>query len=140
MGDGPLRRGTGIVEPIMAQFRSNKSKTGVGYDGHDKVQTSSKAFPKHNDSPSSTLAWVPKQKDIHTLATTDIMHDDDDDDSTKWEFESLSKESLHDKECDVVHIPTPNRSTPQITTQSSRSTSLRNRAHQDDLEEEGHVE
>lgn len=129
MEDGPLGKGTGIIKPIMAQFRSNMSKIGVGYDGNDQVQTSSKACPRHNDPPSSNLAWVPKQRSNHTSAIIDIINNDDDDDYTKWEFESLSEESLHDKECDVVHVPTPNSLTIQRTTQNSRSSSLIDRMH-----------
>ena len=36
-GDGPLGKGISIMEPLMAQFRSNKSKIGVGYDRQDKA-------------------------------------------------------------------------------------------------------
>lgn len=83
---------------------------------------------------------VPKQKDSHTSATTEIINNDDDDNSTKWEFESLSEESLHDKECDVVHMPTPDSLIIQRTTQSSRSASPRNIIHQGGLEEDEHAE
>ena len=103
MGDGPLGKGIGITEPLMAQFRSNKSKTRVGYDRQDKAQTSSKVRPKHND-PSSTSVWVPKKNHHYTLTTTDITNvnfslssshsreeppmntsnNQDDGDSTKW--------------------------------------------------------
>lgn len=62
IGDSPLGKGKDIVKPLVAQFRSNKSKIGVGYGRQDKVQTSSKTHPKHDDSSSSTLMWVPKQK------------------------------------------------------------------------------
>ena len=104
-GDGPLGKGTGIIEPLMAQFRSDKSKIGVGYGRQDKAQTSSKVLPKHNDPSSSTFMWVPKQRDSYTLATTDIINmnlslsnshfvgeppmntsNNEDDDSAKWEF------------------------------------------------------
>ena len=126
MGDGPLGKGIAIIKPLIAQFRSNKSKIGVGYDRQDKVQPSSETCPKHNDPSSSTLVWVFKQKDSYTLVKIDIKNvnfslssshsteeppidtsnNEDDDDSNKWEFESLSEESLHDKECDFIHIST----------------------------------
>ena len=144
-GDDPLGKGTGIIKPLMAQFRSSKSKIGVGYGGQDKAQTSFESYLKHNDPSSSTLVWVPKQKDSYTPGTIDITHvnlalssshfaeeppintsnNEDDDDFAKWEFESLSKKSLHDKECVVVHIPTSKNLTTQGTTSSPRSTSLR---------------
>ena len=125
MVDGPLGKGTGIIEPLVAQFKSNKFKIGVGYDRQEKVQPSSKAHPKHNDPSSSTLVWVPKQKGTYDPTTIDVTNvnlslpsshsieeppintsnNEDDENSIKWEFESLSKESLHGKEC-VVNIPT----------------------------------
>ena len=67
-------------------------------------------------------------------------NNEDDDNFTKWEFESLSEESLHDKECDVVHIPTPDSLAAQRTTHSLRSTSPRNRVHQGGLENDEPVE
>ena len=62
IGDGPLGKGRGIIEPPVAQYRSNRSKTGVRYGEQDKTKTSSKAHLKHSESSSSTLVWVPKQK------------------------------------------------------------------------------
>ena len=62
MGDGPLGKGTGNIKPLITQFKSNKSKIGVGYGGQDKAQTSSEACPKHNDPSSSTLVWVPNKR------------------------------------------------------------------------------
>ena len=73
-GDGPLGKGTSIIKPLIAQFRSNKSKTRVGYGEQDKTQTSYEAHPKHSDSSSSTLVWVPKQKDSYSQKTTDIIN------------------------------------------------------------------
>ena len=103
LGDGPLGKVIGIIEPLIAQFKSNRSKTRVGYDEQDKKQTSSKARCKHNDSSSSTLVWVPQKKDGYSLTITDIItvnlsllgsypmkepsintpNNEDDDDSTK---------------------------------------------------------
>lgn len=160
MGDGPLGKGIGNIEPLMAQFRSNNSKTGVGYDRQGKVQPSSEACLKRNDPSSSTLVWVPKQKDSYTSATTNITNvnlslssshstgeppintsnNEDNNNSAKWEFKSLSEESLHDKECDVVHIPTPVNLAAQRTTHSSRPTSPRNKVHQGGLEDDEPIE
>lgn len=72
--DGPLRKGIGIIEPLMAQFRSNRSKMGVGYDEQDRTQASSKSRLKHCDSSPSTLVWVPKQKDGYSQKTTNIIN------------------------------------------------------------------
>ena len=55
--------------------------------------------------------------------TINTSNNEDDDDSTKWEFESLFEESLHDKECDVVHIPTLDSLATQGTTLCPRPTS-----------------
>lgn len=160
IGDGHLGKGTDIIEPLVVQFRSNKSKIGVGYGGQDKVKTSSEAFPKHSDPCSSTLVWVPKQNDGYSSIAAIIINvnlslsgshpmkessintsnNEDDDDSTKWEFESLSKESLHDKECDVVHMLTSNSLTTQGTTSSLRYTSPRIRIQHSSLEDDEHVE
>lgn len=52
-------------------------------------------------------------------------NNEDDDDSTKWEFESLSEDSIHDKECDVVHIPVSNDFTAQGSTSRLGLTSPR---------------
>ena len=43
-------------------------------------------------------------------------NNEDDDDSTKWELESLIEKPLHDKECDVFHIPTFDSLATQGTT------------------------
>ena len=124
-GRGPLGRGMGIIEPLEAPFRPNKLKTGVGYSEQEyeglpfysSPSPLDKKHHKHGDIPSSTLTWLPKERNTitHKVSTSESMDvlpldlhlkdeflpttvgDKDNDDSTKWKFDSLSKESTHDK-------------------------------------------
>lgn len=126
----------------------------MGYSEKDNAQISPKSHPKYNDSSSSTLVWVPKERDGSNQKEADIrnvnlsfpdshhtreplmdtFNNEDDDDSTKWDLKSLSKDSIHDKECDVVHIFPSNGFIAQGSTSHSNFTSLRAGAHQNNLE------
>lgn len=53
----------------------------------------------------------------------DTPNNEDNDDSTKWEFDSLSKESIQYKEYDFVYILAPNNSIAQGYTSQSSLTS-----------------
>ena len=100
------------------------------------------------------MLWVPKERDGSNQKVADIKNvnlsfldshyvkeplidtsnKEDADDSTKWEFKSLSEESIHDKECDVVHIPTSNGFTGQGLTSRPNFTSPRANTYHNNLE------